>query len=71
MGSKKSGNRSGKPRAPGAGRPPKTVKLKNGQRIGFWERKQISERMATIKIVKRGTFQIVRDNGEIITVITN
>lgn len=71
MGSKSSGNRSHKPRAPGAGRPPKTVRLKDGQKIGFWEKGIASERLATIKIVKRGTFQIVRADGQIINVYTN
>lgn len=54
-----------------AGRPPKSVKLNDGQQIGFFEHGIQSERLATIKIVKRGTFQIQRANGDIITIMTN
>lgn len=35
MGSKSSGNRSGKPRAPGAGRPPTSRKLKAGDVVSM------------------------------------
>ena len=77
MGNKKSGDRTrGAKRKPrqNAGRPPQSVKLKHGQQIGFWEHGasgNYADRIATVQIVKRGTFRLVRDNGEIITIITN
>lgn len=75
MGNQNSGNRSGKPRAPGAGRPPQTATLKLDARVGFTRRLKdggvVPVESGHVASIGRGSpraITITLDNGDTLVI---